>query len=332
VIQVAHSIFNTDALLATLNSLFDSIQFDECLFYRSFINDTYRLACAGRPYYLRVYQADWRSKRQVEAELNVIESAARASVSVARPVPTRVGGFVFDLDAPEALRHAVLFHEAPGTELGYGGPDGPENARRYGETVGRFHRATASFGAPADRPALDAVSMLDTPECIINSRLPASERNYFAQLCDRLRDGILQTSNLSLGLCHGDLNCSNIHFEGSRATIIDFDCCGWGWIANDIAAFARGVTLHRGPGVEANSLIGSFLRGYRAEMPITEQDASILPAFLLIQRIWVVSLHLDGHHRWGYRHFGPAYAMRLIDWLRSWEAALDQPPEWIDQT
>jgi Ser/Thr protein kinase RdoA (MazF antagonist) len=330
VIRAAHSIFNTEALLVAVNSLFDSIQFDECLFYRSFINDTYRLACAGRPYYLRVSQADWRSKPQIEAELKVIESVARAGVSVARAVPTRVGGCVFDLAAPEALRYAVLFHEAPGAELGYGGPDGPQNARRYGEAVGRFHRATASSQAPVDRPALDAVSMLDTPERIISSRLPASERSYFAQLCDRLRNRIFQASNLSLGLCHGDLNCSNIHFEGSRATIIDFDCCGWGWVANDIAAFARGVSLHRGPSVEANALISSFLQGYRGEMRIAEQDASTLPAFLLIQRIWMASLHLDGHHRWGYGHFGPSYAMRLINWLRSWEPALDRPPDWLE--
>lgn len=331
-IRVAHSIFNTDALLGEINGLFDSIQFDGCLFYRSFINDTYRLAAARRLYYLRVYQAGWRSKREAEAEINVIEAVAAADVSVARAVPLRGGGFVFDIVAPEALRQAVLFHEAPGIELGYGGPDGPKNAYRYGEVVGRFHRATSSFGPPSNRRPLDVVAMLDIPEGIVSALLPEAERKYFALLCDRLRDRIRSAKGLSLGLCHGDLNCSNIHFDKDRATIIDFDCCGWGWLANDVAAFARGVTLHRYPGVEASALIGSFLQGYRRKMPIDGENLGAVPAFLMIQRIWVVSLHIDGHHRWGYGHFGPSCAIRLINWLRSWEVILDQRPEWLEAT
>jgi Ser/Thr protein kinase RdoA (MazF antagonist) len=330
VIHVAHSIFNCDALLDMVNDqLFDSIQFDECLFYRSFINDTYRLTAAGRLYFLRVYQAGWRTKPEAKAEINVIEAIARAGVSVARAVPLGAGGFVFDIAAPEALRHAVLFQGAPGDELKYDGPDGPENALRYGQAIGRFHRATSRFEPPADRPPIDMALMLDAPERIVSSRLPGPERSFFAQLCDRLRERILKAGKLSLGLCHGDLNCSNVHFDGIRETIIDFDCCGWGWVANDVAAFARGVTLHRVPGADASALISSYLHGYRTEMRIAEEDASALPVFLLIQRIWVVSLHLDGHHRWGYGHFGPPYAMRLLNWLRSWEVALEHPPVWL---
>jgi Ser/Thr protein kinase RdoA (MazF antagonist) len=100
-------------------------------------------------------------------------------------------------------------------------------------------------------------------------------------------------------------------------------------LSNDIAAFVRGVTLNRLPGVEASTLIRSFLKGYQQERSIATADLQALPAFLLIQRMWMASLHLNGHHRWGNIHFGSHYAIRLINWLRSWEIELDGEPDWL---
>jgi Ser/Thr protein kinase RdoA (MazF antagonist) len=329
-VRVAHSIFNAEDLLSTVKDVFNTPSLETCVFYRSFINDTYQLAAAGRIYYLRVYQAGWRTKPEAEAEMNVIEAVYEAGGAVARPVALRDGGFVFDIDAPEASRLAVLFHEARGTELSYGGPNGPDNARRYGRAVGHLHRTTADLGPPSGRRPLDIEAMLEAPRLTVAARLPDQERNYFAELCGRLRERITGARDLKLGFCHGDLNSSNVHFHGDQPTIIDFDCCGWGWLSNDIAAFARGVTLGRLPGAEASALIKSFLQGYQDEKSIAAADMEALPVFLLIQRIWVASLHLNGHHRWGTGLFGPRYAMRLIHWLRSWEIELGHQPNWLE--
>jgi Ser/Thr protein kinase RdoA (MazF antagonist) len=181
------------------------------------------------------------------------------------------------------------------------------------------------------RRPLDIEAILDEPRLTIASRLPDQEGEYFAQLCERLRQRVIAAGDLTLGFCHGDLNSSNVHFDGDEPTIIDFDCCGWGWLANDIAAFARGVTLNRLPGAGASALIKSFLDGYQEEKRISAPDIAALPLFLLIQRIWMASLHLDGHHRWGYSLFGPRYAMRLIDWLRSWEIEVGCQPDWLER-
>jgi Ser/Thr protein kinase RdoA (MazF antagonist) len=329
VVRIAHSIFDAEDLLSTVKDLFDTPSLETCVFYRSFINDTYQFTADGRFYYLRVYQAGWRTRSEAEAEMNAIEAVYKAGGPVARPVALRYGGFVFDLDAPEAARPAVLFHEACGTELTYDGPNGPDNARRYGRAVGRFHRATSDLGPPKGRRPLDIEAMLEEPRLTVASRLPDQEGKYFAQLCSRLRQRVM-AGDLTLGFCHGDLNSSNMHFDDDQPTIIDFDCCGWGWLSNDIAAFARGVTLNRLPGAEASALIKSFLQGYREQRSIAAADIEALPPFLLIQRIWMASLHLDGHHRWGNSHFGPRYAMRLIDWLRSWEFELGHQPDWLE--
>jgi Ser/Thr protein kinase RdoA (MazF antagonist) len=47
-------------------------------------------------------------------------------------------------------------------------------------------------------------------------------------LTNRLSECLEAATGLTQGFCHGDLSSSNIHFEGERATVFDFDCCGWG--------------------------------------------------------------------------------------------------------
>ena len=329
-VRVAHSIFDTADLLDTIKDHFETPPLDTCLFFRSFINDTYRLAAAGRLYYLRIYQAGWRTRTEVEAELDAIERTFELGGAVARPVPLRAGGFVFDLPAPEALRPAVLFHEAPGIDFTYDGANGAANAHRYGRAVAQLHAVTSRLAPPAGRRPLDLQTMLEGPRQIVAARLFDDDSDYFARLCDRLQQRIGDDPNLTLGFCHGDLNSSNIHFDRDRPTVIDFDCCGWGWLSSDIAAFARGVTLGRYPGPAASELIGAFLRGYTAEKSIGTADRDALPACLLMQRIWVSSLHLDGHHRWGNIHYGEQYAARLVRWLRAWDNVLDRRPDWLD--
>jgi len=329
-IRVAHSIFNTTDLLDTIKDRFETPQLDTCLFFRSFINDTYRLAAEGRLYYLRVYQAGWRTRAEVAAEMDVIEHTFKLGGAVARPVPLRDGGFVLDLAAPEAVRSAALFHEAPGIDFTYDGANGTANAHRYGRAVAQLHDVTSHLTPPAGRQPLNFQTMLATPRQVVASRLFDEDSDYFARLCDRLQQRIAGDSELTLGFCHGDLNSSNIHFDRDRPTVIDFDCCGWGWLSSDIAAFARGITLARFPDPRVNELIAAFLRGYTAERSITTADLEALPACLLMQRIWVSSLHLDGHHRWGNIHYGEQYAARLVRWLRAWDNVLDHRPDWLD--
>jgi Ser/Thr protein kinase RdoA (MazF antagonist) len=328
-LRAAHSIFNTADLLDTLRTQFETPPLESCLFFRSCINDTYQFAAGANRYYLRVYQAGWRTRPEVEAEMSAIEAIHAAGGPVALPIPLRKGGFVLDLSAPEAVRPAVLFHEAAGVDLTYDAAEGPANANRYGRAVARLHNATSRLGPPPGRPPLDLHAVLDGPRDIISSRLSDDDRRYFDQVWDRLRRYVLGRQDLTLGFCHGDLNSSNIHFDGDLPTVIDFDCCGWGWLAGDIAAFARGMALHRLPSAEVNTLIGAFLQGYQSERTLAATDREALPAFMLIQRIWVASLHLDGHHRWGNIYFGNQYAQRLMHWLRNWESVLDTRPAWL---
>lgn len=330
-VRAAHSLFDPDALRPALAGRFEGPgAFEACRLFRSFINDVYQLEGRdGRLYYLRVSQAGWRSLAQVVSEAALIEAVAARGGRVARPVPLAGGGFAFELEAPEALRPAVLFEEAPGADLNFAGADGPANAEAYGRAAAALHLAMDGLPAFPDRPGWMQAEVLDGPAAILGEVM-SSERRRLDTVVERLRAILAEACDLSQGMCHGDLNTSNLHFREGRATALDFDCAAWGWLANDIAAFARGVTLSRHPGPEASALIAEFLRGYGQVRPIPPADRAALPAFLLIQRIWVASLHLGGRdHRWGRINFGPAYVQRFCDWLEAWAPVLDEPPDWL---
>jgi Ser/Thr protein kinase RdoA (MazF antagonist) len=321
VLPVAHSLFDASRLGAWIEREFVTPPVVACRFHRSFINDTYAVDVHGGRCFLRVSQAGWRTPAEVEGELAAIEALHAAGASVARPVPRRRGGFVALAEAPEAIRPVVLFREAAGDELTWFGPSASENARRYGHAVASLHQAAVNIPPPADRQTMDLDALVSMPVDVVGRLLATEDREALVHLGARLRQRLEAADGLTVGFCHGDLNSTNIHFSDDAATVFDFDCCHRGWLANDIAGFARGITLGRSPGGEVDLLMRAFLGGYRSVREISIPDSNSLPAFVLAQRIWMASLHVAGAHRWGAYHFGPAYARRLLGWARVWEGA-----------
>jgi Ser/Thr protein kinase RdoA (MazF antagonist) len=325
---IHHSLLDADALGAHVAEAFDVGAVDDCRFWRSFINDVYRLDAGGRRWWLRVHPAGWRTRAETQGEVEAILAVVAAGGAAARPAARRDGGNISELDAPEGPRSAVLFEDAPGADLNFFGKDGVANARRYGAASARLHDACDAVTAfPTRVFDLDFVVM--RPAAVLAPYLDPHERDELGRLVDRLT-AILHAADgeLTTGFCHGDLNCMNLHFAGETATAIDFDCCAWGWRAFELAGFARGVAYLGKPGEAADALIAAQIEGYRGHRPIAPADLAALPAMLLAQRLWVVSLHLDGAARWGAINFDRPYGARALAWLRAWAPTLDTPPPW----
>jgi Ser/Thr protein kinase RdoA (MazF antagonist) len=322
-ISVTHSIFDGDALRVEIEASYEIGAIGGCRLWRSFINDVYRVEAQGRCVWLRIHPAGWRSESETTAELTAILAIAAAGGAVARPIPRRDGTFMTRISAPEGSRIAVLFEHAAGEELAYAGPGGPENARRYGETVAHLHAACEGIENVPERKIVDPEFMLHEPLRVLARFVSADDSAYLAALTNRIAMMLKATGPLERGFCHGDLNSSNIQFDGDVGTAFDFDCCAWGWRAFELAAFARGVTWNAVPGPAAEVLIKSFLGGYRSVRSLSEADLAIQPAMLIAQRLWVTSLHLQGAARWGAIRFDRPYAARFTIWARAWAPLLD---------
>ncbi|MFF0829756.1 phosphotransferase [Brevibacillus sp. NPDC003359] len=74
--------------------------------------------------------------------------------------------------------------------------------------------------------------------------------------------------------CHGDLQGNfNTNFcEDNTYTHFDFDLCGYGWRAYDLAAFKLSQILIEEDDELVESLWNAFLKGYTEVRPLSEND------------------------------------------------------------
>jgi Ser/Thr protein kinase RdoA (MazF antagonist) len=68
---------------------------------------------------------------------------------------------------------------------------------------------------------------------------------------------------------------------GDRLTAIDFDDCGFGWWAYDLAAALSFIeTDPRLP-----ELIGTWVEGYARIAPLRPEDRAMIPALIFLRRV-----------------------------------------------
>ena len=83
------------------------------------------------------------------------------------------------------------------------------------------------------------------------------------------------------GLIHADLRLANLMVAGDRLTAIDFDDCGFGWWAYDLAAALSFIeTDPRLP-----DLIARWLEGYASVAPLQAEDRAMIPSLIFLRRV-----------------------------------------------
>jgi Ser/Thr protein kinase RdoA (MazF antagonist) len=293
----------------------------ECKFYSTGFNDTYRAKTAhGKTVYLRAYRLPWRSLADIEYELDVLNHLHRQGVPAIRPLPRKDGRFVHAVPAPEGLRYVALFTEAPGKEIAY--DKNPERvAFRYGQAVARIHNAVQDFTSPHARFHIDLDHLIETPlrniEPFLSHR--ADDWAYLQQFAATLRQRILDlpASALEQGFCHGDLQGyhANVGQDGIL-TFFDFDCCGYGYRAYDLAVFRWCARLEEQEEVRWEP----YLRGYREIRPLNDLDVLAVPLFVGARYVWHMGVHTQNAPDWGCGFLNDNYFERRLDQLRAVEA------------
>jgi Ser/Thr protein kinase RdoA (MazF antagonist) len=83
------------------------------------------------------------------------------------------------------------------------------------------------------------------------------------------------------GLIHADLRLANLMVDDHGLTAIDFDDCGFGWWAYDLAAALSFIeTDPRLP-----DLIARWCDGYARIAPLPATDRAMIPALILLRRV-----------------------------------------------
>lgn len=316
---VVHSTLSPEALLSRVTRDYNIGNTKSCLLLKRGWNDTYLIKTPVDRYILRVYRSHWRDLSTVSYELDLLDNLVRNDVAVSSAIPSSAGERIVHLRAPEGNRCAVLFTYSPG-EI----PDlnVPERMREFGSLAARIHAVSDRFETPYRRAPMDPAYLLDMPVQAMEPYLRHRDREwrYLESLVAKLRRFLEEASKseLDYGPCHGDLHSGNAHVVVGRVELFDFDFCGPGWRAYDLAAFASIARMKR-----AEASWYAFLGGYREHRKIATADLRAMHYFIPIRYIWLLGIHSANSREGGAAWLSDEYLDSWLRILKGCEAALE---------
>lgn len=316
VIPVIRSIASPDALLLKVAQSYDVGTPVACRLLKRGLNDTYLLTTARGPYVLRIYRAGWRSEEEIRYELDLLGHLAARGVDVSLPVATRDRRHVLPIGAPEGTRYLALFTYANGTRPLWSVSD---DANGLGMLAAMIHRASDDFVSPWRRASLDLGYLIERPLVAIRPFLThrPPDLAYLEGFTQRLEAQAVElvAKGLDWGVCHGDFGPKNIHKSShDQLTVFDFDLCGPGWRALDLALVRWVAMDHRN-----EALWEAFLRGYSATRPLSAANLEAVPVFHAAAHLSSLGLFAENVGDWGSADMSDWLFDRELQFFRAWE-------------
>jgi Ser/Thr protein kinase RdoA (MazF antagonist) len=289
------TLYSTLAPAALADLVFSRYEIDmpkNCQFWHRGLSDVYLLETLTTPYILRVSHCHWRSKMEIDFELELLDYLDRSQVPVAAPICSKNGDLSLEINAPEGKRYAVLFPYAPGG-IAIGDID-IEQAYHLGAIVANLHRVTADFHPLAYRHPLNLKYLLEDSLQIIAPFLHQrpSDLDCVLETIGEIEEETakLPTESPYWSICWGDPHSGNVHITpDNQMTLFDFDQCGYGWRVFDIAKFLQ-VSLQSGLNRQIRH---SFIQGYEQTVPLTDGELSCLQYLTQAAYIWSWSISLN---------------------------------------
>ncbi|SFF02135.1 Ser/Thr protein kinase RdoA involved in Cpx stress response, MazF antagonist [Paenibacillus algorifonticola] len=106
--------------------------------------------------------------------------------------------------------------------------------------------------------------------------------------------------------------------EDGKLTHYDFDICGYGWRAYDIAEFRLAREIHsRHNKDEVEQLWEAFLNGYRDIRHFSENDLKAVPIFVVLRQFWLFGLCFSEAELIGEADFDNGFIDSKMDYFRN---------------
>lgn len=292
VLQCVDSTVAPSAVLAVVRELYDVGASATCELLQHHLDATYLLSDAEHSRIVRLFNARWWSRAEIEGEVAVLRHLDQRGVRVAAPLPRRDGGFVTSVQAPEGERQVLVYPYLQGEALA---PS--RDAAELGQAVAAMHRAGEGLQLRHPRRELSLQALLaDTFDATLSQlstsvgpRLTAANehRSYLQGLKARVlqRAESLGLASFRQGICHGDLNFSNAVRQADGAlALFDFESCGPGILAYDLAVFRWNQWLFGA----AEQLWQDFIAGYRRTASLPERELAGIDLLVLLRQAYLV--------------------------------------------
>lgn len=233
---------------------------------------------------IRLHRKGYHTRPEIASELAWLTALQDLpGLNAVQPIPGATG-LVTEIDD----RVLVAFARLPGQEL----QPGDDLARWFaplGEITARLHQHARQWRQPKGftRKRWDVETILGPNPHWGHWRKAQGLDPQGAALLARATDALAAqltacgTGPETFGLIHADLRLANLMVAGDSLTAIDFDDCGFGWWAYDLAAALSFIeTDPRLP-----DLIAAWVEGYARIAPLTPRDRAMIPALIFLRRV-----------------------------------------------
>ncbi|GIN73003.1 hypothetical protein J14TS2_34780 [Bacillus sp. J14TS2] len=318
----AYSLLSKEAILSHPKDNYEIHKPVSFQYFLRGMNDTYVLITEHSKYIFRIYRADRRNISEVLFELDLLNYLSEVGVSVSIPIRKKDGSFINQFLVSEGVKYGVMFSFALGNERPI---HAVEDSHLFGESVAQMHNAANGFNSEHVRGNLDFEHLIDKPLKTIKLHMDHRQEDYhfLYNLAMRLKEQLSSfVEELDWGICHGDLHGNtNVAFtEDGKLTHYDFDICGYGWRAYDIAEFRLAREIHSGGNKEEiEKLWEAFLTGYKKIRNIGENDLKAVPIFVALRQLWLFGLCFSDSEFDGVADFDDGFIDSKMDYFRNLE-------------
>lgn len=289
-----------------------------CRILKTGINHSYLLEGGLNRQVFRLYCYNWRTKREIEEEIRLLNLLRKNGVPVSYPIADSTGNFIQEIPAPEGMRFGVLFSFAEGEKIR---SFTAEVSYNIGIAMARFHQVTQDL--VLERVTYNAETLLLAPLQRVKTFFAAeSETMVFVEstthkLVEKLKQ--INSSTIRQGVVHLDIWFDNMHIAPSGdITLFDFDFCGNGWQYLDVAYFNVQLFNTEFGTNEYRHKLQRFFEGYESIIPISAEEKHILPYLTVCIWFFYLGIQCQRFDDWGNLFISEDYFKRFMGMIQKW--------------
>jgi Ser/Thr protein kinase RdoA (MazF antagonist) len=321
---IQSSILSPDALLSEINFRY-GLNVLKCRLWSSGLNDVYLIQETTRKYFLRTSHTIRFLKRDYEEELNVILQLRSAGINTCIPVKQLDETYIWEINAPEGKRYAVLFDEIKN--------DKTVSTYNMGKLAAEIHKASDDVILKISRQPISYEQLISHPlKSIIgtdsmNEKDTQSIVESSTQMWNDLISHIPDTAPY-YGYCHGDMHSGNVYFTGGIPQIFDFDCMGIGYRVYDLCVYLWDETSVNEEFINSEEW-KNYLKGYNEVRILSKAEIISIPAFAALRQLWFIGLIIDAtkiNNSWDglNNSFFEEHLKRYKFWYEKWKSDKDK--------
>ena len=263
----------------------------------------------GVKYALRVNINSTRTIKNMMAEIEWVRQLNRTSgINTPTPIATLKDDFIVSAVHPESGQtlSAVMYSWLEGEEIG----DEPtlDQLHEVGKAIALLHQESSDFvlSSRSELPTFDDF-FWGTEDFLFSekSRLSVADRSLIQEAHDRImaytRD-LYETSPVHI--IHADCHGWNLMWHEGKLSIFDFDDCGFGVQAQDLA-----VALYY---LDTSEQDQALLAGYTSIKPLPTYSENAMKALLLHRRLLLLNYLFETKNQ-EHQEMLPAYLEKSLE-------------------